>query len=353
MLNKRGLSGGLVVALAAILLSIPAYAQDDGEPRDPLGGATEFAQAGERTGVTLILDWTPNTNHTGFFVAQALGFYDDANLDVSIQEPTDLLVEAVVISGAAEFGVSYQEFTTYALADGSPIVSVAAIIQHNTSGFVTLAADDPISRPADMSGLTYGGFGQPDMENAVLNRLLVCDGAEPDTVEYIDIGYVDAIPLMEQDRIDLVWMFYAWSGIDAELRGVEFDSVMLMDYTGCVPDYYTPILITSQAMIDDQPDVVAAFVQATARGFAYAIQNPAEAGQILSEAAPEVDADLIQASAAWLADQYQADAPRWGEQSLDIWQGYSDFLVENGILAEGIDAEAAFTNQFLPGTAGE
>jgi ABC-type nitrate/sulfonate/bicarbonate transport system substrate-binding protein len=153
---------------------LPAYAQGgDGEkPADPLGGATEFAKATKHADVTLILDWTPNTNHTGFYVAQALGYYDEANLSVSIQEPTDLLVENVVTSGVAQFGVGYQEFATYALADGVPIVSVAAIIQHNTSGFVALHDQDPLSRPADMSGKKYGGFGQPALENAVLNRLL-------------------------------------------------------------------------------------------------------------------------------------------------------------------------------------
>jgi ABC-type nitrate/sulfonate/bicarbonate transport system substrate-binding protein len=338
----------LVVALAG--LSLPAHAQDGGHP-DPLGGATEFAQADETTAVTLILDWTPNTNHTGFFVAQALGYYEEAHLVVTIQEPIDVQAEAVVVSGAARFGVSYQEFFTYALADGMPLVSVAAIIQHNTSGFVTLHDQDPISRPADFAGLRYGGFSQPDLENAILNQLIVCDGGEPGSVEYIDVGYVDPFELMARDRIDLAWIYYGWAGLEGEQRGLDLDTVMLMDYLNCLPDYYTPILFTHQDMIAERPDVVAAFVQATARGYAYAIQHPAEAAEILIAAAPEVDADLIRASADWLAPLYQSDAPRWGQQSLDMWQGFSDFLVENGILAEGINAEAAFSNDFLPGTA--
>ncbi|NLX08371.1 MAG: ABC transporter substrate-binding protein [Chloroflexi bacterium] len=346
---------GLALALTLIVAAaLPVYAQGgDGEesPGDPLGGATEFAQAGQPTDVTLILDWTPNTNHLGFYVAQALGYFEDANLRVTIQEPTDLLVETVVTSGAAQFGVSYQEFFTYARADDVPVVSLAAIIQHNTSGFVTLADQDPVSTPADMAGLRYGGFGQPDLEQAMLNQLLVCDGAEPGTIEYIDVGFADPIPLMQQDRVDLVWLYWGWSGIDAEQRGVELDRIMLTDYLECVPDYYTPILITSEQMIDEQPDVVAAFVQASARGFAYAIENPAEAAGMLIEAVPELNADLVRTSADWLAPQYQADAPRWGEQSLDIWEGYTEFLVENGILAEGIDEEAAFINEFLPGSA--
>jgi ABC-type nitrate/sulfonate/bicarbonate transport system substrate-binding protein len=337
--------------LLMVSAAMPVFAQDHNP--DPLGGATEFASADDRTDVTLILDWVPNTNHLGFYAALALGYYDDANLNVSIQEPTDLQVEAVVTSGAAQFGVGYQEFATYALAEGTPIVSLAAIIQHNTSGFVTIHDEDPISAPADMAGLRYGGFGQPDLENAVLNALLDCDGAEPGSIEYIDVGFADAIPLMQQDRIDLVWMYFGWTGISAELRGVDLDAVMLRAYPDCVPDYYTPILITSQEMIDTQPDVVVAFVQATARGFAYAINYPAEAADLLIEAVPEIDADLVRASADWLAPQYQADAPRWGQQSVEVWQGFSDFLVENGLLDEGIDAEAAFTNDFLPGTVEE
>lgn len=352
-MNRRYAVVTLSLLWALALLLPPALAQDSTPTPDPLGGATEFARADERTAVTLMLDWTPNTNHTGFYVAQALGYYDEASLDVTIQEPTDLLVEAVVTSGAAQFGVGYQEFFTYALADGMPLVSVAAIIQHNTSGFITLADHDPVARPADLAGLRYGGFGQPDLETAIINTLLLCDGGEPDSFEYVDVGYVDAFELMDRERIDFAWMYYAWTGIEGELRGLDLDTIMLMDHFDCIPDYYTPILITSQAMIEKQPDVVAAFVQATARGFAYAISSPAEAADILIAAAPEVDADLIRASAEWLAPHYQADAPRWGEQSREVWWSFSNFLVEHGILTGGIDADAAFSNAFLPGEVSE
>jgi ABC-type nitrate/sulfonate/bicarbonate transport system substrate-binding protein len=343
----------LVSFMLLIMLVAPVGAQDGGDgysPPDPLGGATTFAQADQRTSVTLMLDWTPNTNHTGFFVAQQMGYYDEANLDVAIREPTDLLVEALITSGQVEFGVGYQEVATYAIADGLPIVSLAAIIQHNTSGFVTLHDEDPVSRPRDLAGLKYGGFGQPDLETAMIESLMMCDGLRDGTFQYLDVGYVDAFELMQRDRIDFAWMYYAWTGIEGEQRGLDLDAVMLADYRDCIPDYYTPILMTSADMIADQPDVVAAFVQATARGYAYAIQHPDEGAKMLINAAPEVDRDLILASAEWLAPQYQADAPRWGQQSVDVWQGFTDFLFNNSILAEPIDAEAAFTNEFLPGS---
>ncbi|WP_119068823.1 ABC transporter substrate-binding protein [Aggregatilinea lenta] len=351
---KRSL---MLLSLALMLaMGVPVWAQGDGteEPSDQaddhLGGATEFARADEPTDVILMLDWTPNANHLGFYAAQALGYYDDANLSVEFQEPSDIQVEALVANGVADFGVSFQEFATYAIAGGTPVVSLAAIIQHNTSGFVSIADMHPISTPADMAGLRYGGFGQPDLENAILNTLLACDGAEPDSVEYVNVGYVDLIQLMQQDRIDLAWIFYGVQGVQAELSGVDLDAVMMMDYFDCVPDYYTPILITGPDMVEQQPDVVAAFVQATARGYAYAIDHPDEAANMLLEAVPELDSDLIHAGAEWLAPEFQSDAPRWGEQQASVWQGYTDFLVDNGILESGIDAGAAFTNAFLPGT---
>jgi ABC-type nitrate/sulfonate/bicarbonate transport system substrate-binding protein len=146
-----------------------------------------------------------------------------------------------------------------------------------------------------------------------------------------------------------VWLFYAWDGIRARQQGLKVDFLMLRDYQKCVPDYYTPLLITSEKLIAEQPDVVRALVQATARGYAYAIQNPADAAELFIKAVPDTDPALVRESAAWLAPQFQAEASRWGEQKLEIWQNYADWLLKNGALDKAIDAKAAFNNDFLPG----
>jgi len=318
---------------------------------DPLGGATTFAKADKPTSVNVMLDWTPNTNHIGIYVAQAQGYYKDANLTVAIQQPGDVQVEQIVATGKAQFGVSYQEQTTYSRAQNVPIVSVAAIIQHNTSGFAALHDKHPLKSPADLAGLRYGAFGS-QVEKPILNILMQCAANKSaDTLKFIDIGFTEPLPLMDKDRIDFVWLFYGWDGIRADLQGYKLDFVMLRDYTQCVPDYYTPLLITNEDMIKNQPDVVRAFVQATARGYAYAIQHPDEAANMLLKAAPDLDANLVKRSAAWLANQYQAEAPRWGEQRAEVWQGFTDFLVKNKALDKAIDVKTAFSNDFLPGSA--
>ncbi|MDP6127843.1 MAG: ABC transporter substrate-binding protein, partial [Dehalococcoidales bacterium] len=116
----------------------------------------------------------------------------------------------------------------------------------------------------------------------------------------------------------------------------------------CVPDYYTPVVIVSENTISDRPEVVKALMKALSRGYDFAIENPGEAADILLAAAPELDAELVRASQDWLSRYYQADAPRWGEQKESVWQDYTDWMVEHGILASPISAADAFTNEFLP-----
>ncbi len=307
------------------------------------------ATASVPTNVNIILDYTPNTNHNGIYVAQAKGFYKDANLNVTIQQNDgSVQAEQVVATGKAEFGVSYQEQATYSRADGVPIVSIAAIIQHNTSGFAAMHDKHPLKTPADLAGLRYGAFGS-EVEKPMLDILTKCAGASADKIEFVNIGFTDPLPLMEKDRIDFVWLFYAWDGLRAKQQNTPLDFIMLHDYVKCVPDYYTPLLITNEDMIKKQPDVVRAFTQATARGYVYSIQHPDEASDILLKTAPELDPKLVKESSQWLADQFQADAPRWGEQKTEIWQGFTDFLVKNGALKTPIDVKTAFTNDFLAG----
>ena len=88
--------------------------------------------------VTFVLDWTPNTNHTGIYAAKAQGFFEEQGLDVEIIQPSEGTSDSIVASGSAQFGISYQESVTFARAEGIPLVSLAAVIQHNTSGFASL-----------------------------------------------------------------------------------------------------------------------------------------------------------------------------------------------------------------------
>ena len=310
------------------------------------GASNRPAMLDQLDEVTLMLDWVPNTNHTGIFVAQDQGYFNDAGLDVTIIEPGEVFAEQAVSAGAADFGVSFQEQVTIARSNDVPLVSIAAIIQHNTSAFAARGALN-VSSPSDWEGLRYGAFGSP-FEEPTLRMMMDCAGADFDKLEIVNTGYADSIALLSEAQTDLAWIFYAWQGIQAEQQGVDLDLVMMADWNDCIPDYYTPVFIASDRTIRDRPEIVRSFLAAVSRGYQYAIEQPDAAAQILLQAVPELDADLVYASQAWLSKQYQADTPRWGEQRAEIWETYAAWMTENGIIDEPIKADAVMTNTFLP-----
>ena len=135
-----------------------------GRPVEPRGAiAVASASAGPLGTVRLALDWTPNTNHTGFFVAAANGWYEDAGVDLQILPYASTTPEALIAAGQAECGISFQDALTFAAAAGAPVVSVMAILQHTAQEIAVLASSD-ITRPRDLDGRTYAGFGYPNEE---------------------------------------------------------------------------------------------------------------------------------------------------------------------------------------------
>ena len=131
-----------------------------------------------------------------------------------------------------------------------------AIIQHNTSGFASIASKG-ITSPKDFEGKTYGGWGAP-LEQAVLQSLMQKEKADINKLDIVNAGDLDFFTMMEKD-IDFAWIYYAWTGIEAESRGEKINMLYLTDYSDQL-DYYTPVLATNEKMIQDNPDVVKAFV---------------------------------------------------------------------------------------------
>lgn len=294
--------------------------------------------------VTVVLDWTPNTNHTGLYVAKTKGYFAEQGLDVNIILPGDAGSIQTVASGNAHFGVTYQEELTQARVQSVPALSIAAIIQHNTSGFASPVAKN-ITSPKDFEGKVYGGWGSP-VEAAVIESVMQLEGANASKVDFVNIGDVDFFTAVQRD-IDFAWAFYAWTGIEAELRDFPLNMIYVKDLASQL-DYYTPILITSEKLAKEDPELVKAFMRAVTQGYEFAIANPAEAAEILITAEPDLDPRLVRASQAWLADKYQDDAPRWGEQKLEVWSGYTEWMFQEGLLEKNVDVTQAFTNDFLP-----
>lgn len=294
--------------------------------------------------VTVVLDWTPNTNHTGLFVAKEKGFFKEQGLNVEIISPGQTGADQLVASGKADFGVSYQESITQARVQNVPIVSIAAIIQHNTSGFASPENKD-IKTPKDFEGKTYGGWGSP-VEKAILNSIMSKENADVNKLKIVNMGDADFFTAVKRD-IDFAWIYQGWTGIEAELRGEKLNMVYLTDYSEKL-DYYTPVLATNEKMINENPKVVKAFTKAVSEGYNFSIENPKDAADILLKDNPDLDKELVQKSQEWLSTKYQDDAQRWGEQKLSVWKNYAEWLKENKLLEGEFNPDKAFTNEFLP-----
>lgn len=294
--------------------------------------------------VTVVLDWTPNTNHTGLYVAQVKHYFDQAGLTVHIIQPGKSSAEQLVASGKADFGISFQETVTEARVAGLPLVSIAAIIQHNTSGFASLPSAN-IHSPKDFAGKTYGGTGGP-VESAMIQSLMEGQHADFHKVKMMNIGDTDFFTAIKQG-IDFAWIYEGWEGMEAKERGIKLNYINLADASKDL-DYYTPVIITSEAKIKQDSATVKAFMQAVSKGYQFAIKNPNEAANILVQQNPSLDSKLVHLSQNWLASRYQADAPTWGIQTQEVWSRYASWMEQHHLLNGKFDPSKAFTNQFIP-----
>jgi ABC-type nitrate/sulfonate/bicarbonate transport system substrate-binding protein len=323
------------IAICAIILSTVSGC------RNNTGGPGEKSLK-----LTVLLDWVPNTNHTGVYVAKDKGYYEDEGLSVEIIQPSEGGSADLIAAGQGNFGFSYQEQVVYARTAQNPlpVVAIAAIIQHNTSGFAS-PADKGIKTARDFEGKKYGGWGSP-AEEAAINALMNKEDADFGKVEMVNVGAADFFASVEEN-VDFSWIYYGWDGIAAEVKDYPINFIRLQDV---VPelDFYTPVIIASESYLNENPDIARHFLRATKKGYEYCIDNPEDAVQSLLKDAPEIDADIAAASQKYLAGQYIADAPKWGEMKMEMWKTYADWMYDNGLLENKLDCEGAFTNEYLP-----
>lgn len=295
--------------------------------------------------VTVILDWTPNTNHTGIYVAKDKGYYEELGLDVEIVQPSEGSSLQLLAAKKGDFAISYQEDLTYARTSDSPlpVKAIAAIIQHNTSGFAS-PKEKGIETIKDFEGKTYGGFGGAS-EEGILKAVMEKNGADPGKLTSVIVGDEDFFAATK-NNIDIEWTFEGWTNIEAKLKGVELNYIPIRDLDKDL-DYYTPIIAASEETIANKKDMTKKFMEATTKGYEYAIENPEESGKILVKMVPEIGEELAIESQKYLASKYKEDVEVFGEMKDSVWDNYTNFLLKNKLINKEMKASEAYTNEFL------
>ena len=297
--------------------------------------------------VTFVLDWTPNTNHTGLFVAQEKGYFKEVGIEVEIVQPPEDGAEVLVASGKAEFGVSFQDSMAPALVGDNalPITAVAAVIQHNTSGIISRKGEG-MDHPKGMEGHTYATWNGP-IELATLQQVVEKDGGDFSKIELIPSTVTDEVSALKSKSVDSIWIFYGWAGVKTELENLETDYFAFADVDE-VFDYYTPVIISGNGFLKEKPETAKAFLKALTKGYEFAIENPVEAAEILCKTNPELDEELVKASQKYLSEQYQAEAEKWGYIDAERWNNFYNWLNEHDLVETDIPEDTGFTNQYLP-----
>jgi ABC-type nitrate/sulfonate/bicarbonate transport system substrate-binding protein len=296
--------------------------------------------------VTIILDWVPNTNHTGLYVAKDNGYFKEEGLDVEIIQPAEGSASSLIAAAKGDFGISYQEDVTYARTSKSPlpIKAIATIIQHNTSGFASPVGKN-IKSPKDFEGKTYGGWGSPS-EVAILKALMEKDNADFSKLKMVDAGSEDFFAVTKK-AIDFEWIFYGWTGIEAKLKNIPIDYIDIGKLNKDL-DYYTPVIIANENKLKENPEIAKKFLKAVTKGYEYSMEKPEESARILLKNAPETNEALALESQKYLKNQYKADAKRWGEMKESVWNNYTKFLLDRKLIEKDMKASEAFTNEYLP-----
>ena len=334
--RRTFVAGSGTMAVGAALAGCGSPAGSDSSSDD---------SSNELTKLTFCLDWTPNTNHTGVYVAQEKGYFADEGLEVAIVQPSEDGAEAMVGTGQAELGVSFQDYIANSLVSGNVnIQAVAAIIQHNTSGIMS-RKEDGITSARGMEDHVYATWELP-VEEATIRQVVEDDGGDFSKVKMVPNTIDDEVAGLKAGGIDTIWVYEGWSVQNAIVQDypVNYFSFISIDD---VFDFYTPVIIANTEFCEKSPEVVKAFLRAVKKGYELAIDKPDEAAEVLCQAVPELDAELVAQSQSFLAGEYQSDAESWGEIDGKRWARFYQWLNDKGLVENEIDVNAGWTMDYL------
>jgi ABC-type nitrate/sulfonate/bicarbonate transport system substrate-binding protein len=307
-----------------------------------------------REQVSVALDWTPNTNHTGIYVAEKLGYYEAAGIDLKLLPYASTAPETLVSHGTADFGFSYSAGVAFARASGADVTSVFAVLQHTALEIGVRADRSDIRTPKDLDGKTYAGFGTPD-EKPLLETVIRHAGG---TGTFRDVTLnTSAYDAVYRGKADFTLPLATWEVIQARLAGKPLKTFKLAAFG--VPSEYSSLIASSDRYLKAHGALARRFLAATTRGYQYAASHPRAAAQILIGMNRQVltQPKLVYESADLMARSYYRDSSqRVGTQTLAGWKGYAGFLYRVGALTDADghklthapDYGAYFTTKYLP-----
>ena len=296
--------------------------------------------------IDFILDWTPNTNHTGLYVAKEKGYLAEAGIDLDLKQPPEGSSSDLIINNKAPMGVYFQDSMAGKLSKGAGITAVAAIVQHNTSGVLSVKKDN-ITEPKDLVGKTYGTWNDP-VELAMIKTVVEKPNGDFSKIELVPNNDANSVTPIENGLFNSAWIYYGWDGILAKSMNLDTNFFYLKDYAKEL-DYYSPVIIANNDYLKDNKDEAKKIIQAIKKGYVYAMEHPEEAADILIKNAPALKdkRDFVVESQKYLSKQYAENKDTWGQIDAARWNAFYNWVNANKITEKAIPENTGFTNDFV------
>lgn len=328
------------LVLALLTLALAAC----GEKSEEVGGEAEP--------LSLTLDFYPNPDHAGIYMAQKLGYFEEAGLDLTVHTPADPAAPIKLLSaGRTDLAISYEPELLLAREKGLDVTAVAALVNRPLTSMIWLKKSG-IGGIADLRGKTIATAGIP-YQDAYLKTILARADLTPSDVKVVNVGY-GLLPAIVGGRAEaMLGGFRNVEGVDLSLRGKD-PIVTPVDRLG-VPTYDELVLVAQRQRLAEDPEAIRLFLAALARGTAAAVASPDAATKALLEANPDLDPKLTRAEVEAtlpLLDPPRGDRP-YGYMDPARWSRFAGWMRDNALVPSLIPPAAVLSNAYLPGTIPE
>ena len=291
----------LLAPLALTMMTMPAMAQDR---------------------LAVMLDWFVNPDHGPIVLAQELGYFADAGLEVELIAPADPNdPPRMAAAGKVDLAVSYQPELHLNRREGLDLLRVGTLIETPLTCLVVLA-DGPVQAMPDLAGRKVG-FAVAGVQEMLLSAMLAHNGVALNEVEKINIGWSISPALMSKQVDGVIGAFRNFELNQMEIEGHE-GRCFYPEAEG-VPSYDELIYVARAEGLD--LDRIARFLGATERAAAFILNDPEAAWGIFSSTSADLRNELN--DRAW-GDTWPRFAVRPAAVDEGRYARFERFLLDSG-----------------------
>jgi len=322
------------LAIAAALFALATGLAACGEKSEDVSG--------EAQPFSLTLDFSPKPDHAGIYMAQKLGYFRQAGLDVSIHTPSDPAAPIKLLAAnRTDLAISYEPEVALAADKGLDTVAVGALVDHPLTSMIWLKKSG-IGGIGGLRGKTIATAGIP-YQDAFLKTILARANLSPADVKAVNVGFGLLPAIAGGSAQAMLGGFRNVEGVDLRLRGSD-PVVTPVDELG-VPTYDELVLVAQKGRLEEDPDAVRLFIAALARGTAAAVERPNAAVAALLEANPDLDPKLTRA-------EVKATLPLLSRSAAMVpaeWARFVAWMRDNDLISSLPSPAELLSNAYLPG----